>query len=472
MIEETFSGFSPELDFNSSIFVPALLARKDAAELAPSSLPRLDLYSSDLSAPHKNIELPVEVWSNIFSFVGHIPGVLELYDYTSIAACTRDVHGICLNDAFKSTMKDKLACSLVCKFWNKMVAPFLFQHLRITSGDHACAIAYAFDRSSLDPAAGKGTGKWTLRIDLALEGVHNWTDREQEAVLKIIKCCPNLISFSDIHCNGDIASQFDSNAFIRYLGQHSKVRRLEVRLSRGTVQCIEESLADTLEILWVDSMAAMSSTGDTVRLPKLRAWFGIGCGGYSRIFELPNLRACAFDNKTPRTGFPFSKDTIEYLEVEDGILSEMSSFTSLSVLTTNVVDLLALFDGDQSAKQFANQSAERILIRDCDSSLQQRIFRRSRDYKSIDSRFRDLEHILVHLTSPSYFPHLRSIGIFMAVSPETRPSLDPISMSERWVNNFRERGIRLQISEGAKEWVGNVWTDVDYDGYGAEAVDD
>ena len=201
------------------------------------------------STPFQPTTIPVEIWSKIFSMAVYIPGAYDIQDYSAILAFTRDTHGICLQDVFWQSMRTKLACSRVCKYWNAISQPFLFQYLRIESGKQACAIANALEQAPQGTDE-KGGGKWTLRVDLALEGEHVWELVHDEAMGKIFRHCENLVCFSDAFSKWCIGSQA-SERIIRRLAGNSKFKRLEMKNFHNTLSVIEKTFGDTLEVLWL-----------------------------------------------------------------------------------------------------------------------------------------------------------------------------------------------------------------------------
>lgn len=463
MIEEPLWDAS-QIDFHSSLLVLAQLERRNRDMLHFSELEARRSRELSATVPQNLPELPVEIWFKIFSFVTHIPGVYELYDYQSIAAFTRDIHGICLNERFKSTMNSKLACSLVCKSWNRMIEPFLLEYLRIRSGNQACAIAHILEGSSWDTCASEGAGRWTRRIDFVLEGSYDWTFLDHTAMVKILQHCPNLVCFSNITCSDEVLRRCNLDTIITQLGKHTRLKRLEVKSEKNTLTSIEDSLANTLEILWVDGTSTTGSSSIKC-MPKLRAWLGIGHGMYHSNLDLPVLRACAFENCALRETFLLA-DKIEYLEVNNNrpmeVLTDLSACPRLLVLSTTILNLWSLLDHVTLAANFTSKSIERILINDCESILHKRIFTpESSLYWS------KVDRVLAYLTSQSNFPNLRCIGIFAAVSTRKKylgisPAFE-IMTSQNWLKNCHERKIKLEISEGAMEWVGDEWREVLYD---------
>lgn len=399
------------------------------------------------SIPH----LPVEIWSRIFEFATFIPGCMDIDDYPAIAAFTRDHHGICLSNRFKTSMQSKGSFSLVCKYWNAIVQPLRFQHLQITSGEHACVIARILEDMKSGQKDQEGPGKWTLRIDLVLEGVHVWSSRHTRAMSRIFKRCRNLLCFSAA-LSVDDARTLGLSAIIQELGLNPKLKRMEVQLDDGVLQAINKFLGDQLQVLWL--MPYNASTyppipTQKIFMPNLRALIATS-DSMEHIdgFDLPNLRACILDWGI--VDHPVvNKNIVEYLSV-----SRINDWNLWPNLTTISVSTRVLFlQKYRLQRTLQHSKIECIIFEGIDFK------RRKLPDGSMHSQ---LEENLMIWLSPYQFPKLRCIKIRLPIMNGThRTQWLPEEEKPFWCAWFhacRSCGVQIEVSEGAMEWTEDHWT--------------
>ncbi|GBE82110.1 hypothetical protein SCP_0404900 [Sparassis crispa] len=223
------------------------------------------------------MRLPPELWLKIFSDVAYIPGALTHEDDHAIASFAKDNFGICLHRRFRETMDAKLAISSVCRAWNSLVTKFLFQYLLVKSGAQAVLTASALERrQGCSQYSCDGPGRWTIRLELALEGVHIWRKEHTHALIRIFCHCPNLTVFSNAFCTTDAYFLFMSGIMdtLSAVVSRSTLRRLELKGTFPMLETVVANVAPSLEVLWLipPPKAMLPSQQDVQKLhfPKLR----------------------------------------------------------------------------------------------------------------------------------------------------------------------------------------------------------
>ncbi|KIM48726.1 hypothetical protein M413DRAFT_84482 [Hebeloma cylindrosporum] len=186
-------------------------------------------------------ELPAEIWTKVFAFATRIPGALDIEDSSAIAGFTRDHPGICIDNRYRAAMRIKTAANLVCKYWKNIMQRHLFEYIRITSGAQACLAAEALRK------APGSLGQKTLRIDIALEGVHAWKTTHAKALFQIFESCPNLVCFSTAFSTVE-PGVYTHESLFEILACHRHLKRVEVNIDHlGTMMALERVLGDRLQ---------------------------------------------------------------------------------------------------------------------------------------------------------------------------------------------------------------------------------
>ncbi|KAI0780679.1 hypothetical protein BD413DRAFT_619235 [Trametes elegans] len=254
--------------------------------------------------PRATRELPPEVWLRILAYATHIPGALAHDDGETMVAFVRDKYGISLHRRHREATDLLLAASRVCKTWTPLVTEFLFQYIMVKSGDHAIEIANVLERYERDALNRNSAGRWTLRLELALEGVHRWGNEHALAVARIFVCCPNVSVFSTAFCTPDVGLYCDRH-FVRVMrgvGTRLSLQRLELRGYATILEAILPPLAPTLEVLWLlpCQRAAQNGVLDPMHFPRMHTLVvadGFGWGGPPPTWTLPALATlCTEDN--------------------------------------------------------------------------------------------------------------------------------------------------------------------------------
>ncbi|PCH37843.1 hypothetical protein WOLCODRAFT_135874 [Wolfiporia cocos MD-104 SS10] len=219
--------------------------------------------------------LPVELWLIILSIATHIPGAYDCNNEHAVACFVEDEDGICLRRLHREATNTILSACLVCKAWAEISNEFLFRYLLVLDGAHAIRIASALGNSGPKSASSDSPGRWTRRLELAMEGVHIWTQEHKRALIRIFRSCPKLTVFSTAFCTSDVYLwQYLGLAHVVCNGlQGSRLRRLELKYDSALLRTLLPHLAPTLEVVWVlppiDRRTAGHPEQCTFALPKV-----------------------------------------------------------------------------------------------------------------------------------------------------------------------------------------------------------
>lgn len=383
-------------------------------------------------------ELPVEIWSVIIDLATFIPGAYNTHDYSSMAAFMFDSRGVCARQRFESTMKDKLAISLVCKRLNAICEPFLFKHLRITSGAQACAVLNALRN-------GTDIGNKTTRIDLALEGNHAWTKGYTIAMMSIFLCCPNLVSFSTLFCDPDPWA-YSLPSLIESLAKHNDVRRVEVKAERDVLRNLADFLQD-LEVLWLlpCHRRIPLDVNDCYHMPKLRALIvSENCDAEVRKIEAPKLRACVIQKNNISILPSIRPEEIEYLSALDAprTISTLEMWPNLRTLSVKYEELATRNIDWPGGLRHPN--LEYIVIEDLSHGFL---------YGVSSKRLQDNMKSIIDL---DIFPYLRCIRIHQLFEKDALPESEAYIRWE-WLRMCLKSGLRVEMLQGNVERTENQW---------------
>ncbi|KDR73648.1 hypothetical protein GALMADRAFT_251425 [Galerina marginata CBS 339.88] len=457
---------SPMVQSKTETQVPELEDDNRLQSVQQSSL-------ADLHPPCIASLVPIEIWCKIFGLATHIPGAYDIDDYAAIAAFARDTDGICISNRFKATMDTKLACSLVCKYWNAIIQRFLFEYIRIRSGAQACAVAEALAKIPQGEDAKDGPGKWTIRVDLALEGVHSWSSSHDEAMSRIFGCCRNLVCFSTVFSSGTFPDRPKENGLptevIQYLwpGQNPRLKRLEILFSGwGVLPGIEAAFGNSLEVLWIDTPRyTLRKWEGRLLFPKVRTLIATPCcGALLHQLQLPNIRACVVEDEESPISFIPNTRLVEYVSLSDS-RAVFCGFDAWQNLATLSVEMEALISFDIT-KDFQLPSLECILIHGMEFwDLCQTIARENNDLYS-NGPISRIQGNLTRIVARSSCPNLRWAKIFRPVHAlRYRQSVadEGREFWTNWVRTCNAHGIRLGVSDGGAEWSGDEWKEVTHD---------
>ena len=175
-------------------------------------------------------KLPPEVWLRIFDHATHVPGAYACNDGPTLLAYAADQHGIALHYRHREATNTMLSASLVCKAWASLASEFLFRYLIVRSGEHTIKIAKTLDSLASHPLHPSSPSQFTLRLELFLEGVHEWKISHTITLAFILSRCPNIRVFSTAFMSVDAlySTRHFMNA-MQVVGLRSTLRRLELK---------------------------------------------------------------------------------------------------------------------------------------------------------------------------------------------------------------------------------------------------
>lgn len=418
-------------------------------------IPETQEYDPPIKVP----ELPAEIWTKIFAFATRIPGAFDLEDSSAIAGFTRDHHGICINNRYQAAMRTKTAATLVCKYWNNIIQRHLFEYIRIMSGAQARLAAEA-----LRNAPGN-LGKKTLRIDIALEGVHISTNTHRKSILQIFESCPNLVCFSTAFST-DEPSVYTHEVLFEILARHRHLKRLEIKIDHlGTMAALERVLGDRLQVLWLVPhhrlrLPPKVPEGQEYHLPKLHTLVTLRCCEYfTSHLEVPNLRACIMDQSECSTLPSCDKEKIKYIRIrpEHPVIAHLQQWSSLETFSIHYKELAHQVISWPMG--FQHSKLQCMIIEDVDYGW------RVRGTKvAAASPMFSLDHLqenLLHLISQELFPRLRCARIFLPLQRSSSVYMDGVKNIWRtWLQECKSRGIRIEVSQGQEESTADYWTEI------------
>jgi hypothetical protein len=417
------------------------------------------LETHEYGAPIKVPELPAEMWTKIFAFATRIPGAFDLEDTSAIAGFTRDHHGICINNRYQAVMRTKTAATLVCKYWNNIIQRYLFEYIRIKSGAQACLAAEA-----LRNAPGN-LGEKTLRIDIALEGAHIWTNAHRKAIFQILESCPNLVCFSTAFST-DEPSVYTHEALFETLACHRHLKRLEIKVDYlRTMAVLEKVLGDRLQVLWLVPhrlhLPPKVLAGQEFHFPKLHTLVTLRCGeNFTRYLEVPNLRACIMEQSASSTLPLCDKGKIKYVRIrsERLVIAHLQQWSSLETFSIHYNELAHRVISWPT--EFQQSKLQCIMIENVDYGwgIQGTTVAAA---SLMPSSFDHLQENLLHLISQEQFPRLRCARIFLPLQRSSSVCLDRVKHIWRiWLRECKFRGIRIEVSLGQEESTADYWTEI------------
>jgi hypothetical protein len=401
-----------------------------------------------------------ELWLRIFEFATWIPGAFETSNPDIISAFIRDHYGITLHRRFSETNQLKLNLSVVCKQWYRLVTQHLFEYILINSGQQALKVASALE-DRLYWNGGRGPGWWTVRLEVALEGVHHWRSKHCDALSRILDNCPNLQVLSTAFCSID--HTFPHSAFVSALtNKKLTVKRLEVRGNVSNVNALVSEFASTLEVLWLLAPRGIWGTAPlaALYLPKLHTLNSSLCSPQSmltRTWTLPFINTLHIESRLDLepyletygqqlqrvfipSGFPLS-----------AVLSHCPSLQSFSIgLSHLITDCLTELLPQPNTRFIYIEFGESVIhiedfvdisplsIKRCETLARNLIALASKDV------FPSLEYIRLFLPSRGFFSYRYAPPIFL-------------DMWESWFTRCATKGIFIQGSYGADDQTADIW---------------
>ncbi|KAF8634082.1 hypothetical protein AX15_001084 [Amanita polypyramis BW_CC] len=409
-------------------------------------------------------ELPPEVWQKIFHMAVQLPGAYSHTDVDGFVAFTRDQYGVCAQTRFKAVMSTKLSISLVCSTWNALITRHMFEYVLVESGPQTLRIADAFARhASVINNYNKRSRPawWTVRLELALDPAHTWTQEHSLALAYIIKGCPNLTCFSTAFCVGD-PPPLDNSPILAALAESPSVKRVELKTDIPSLKLIASSLSQSLEMVWVRPSRRACEDQDpwACSLPNLHTF--VSHFQFGRVLDhldLPSLDTVIVNDTCDRSSIiNKSGSHLQYLSVSDIAIT-----LPLLPLCQNLVTLAVNFH-EVTLRNFTLifktmrlSNVERLVIEgnsDIDLSWW---------FTAKPARHSEcLRKNLTSLASAETFPNLRSVRLVLPLcvekivqDPDARCNWRCIWSS--WFTACNERGIAVETAYDSQEWSTNEW---------------
>ncbi|RPD66420.1 hypothetical protein L226DRAFT_566854 [Lentinus tigrinus ALCF2SS1-7] len=185
-----------------------------------------------------------------------------------------DTHGISVHRRHRETTDTMLAATRVCKKWAPIALDFLFKYLLIKSGDHAVEIATALEQQASRARAGACVGGRTVRLELALDGVHVWNEAHTLAFERIVAACSNITVLSTAFSTG--SGPLVHTAALAHALELSELpstlRRLELSGNGIVFDSILPRFSRSLDALWIRPTGhteLAKTTSGPVEFPRL-----------------------------------------------------------------------------------------------------------------------------------------------------------------------------------------------------------
>ncbi|KAK2466704.1 hypothetical protein APHAL10511_000962 [Amanita phalloides] len=402
--------------------------------------------------------LPPELWQKIFRYAIRLPGAYSHSDVDAFVAFTRDPHGICAHSRFKAVMATKLALSLVCSTWNSLITRHMFEYVLIKSGSQALRIADAF---AAHQSRRSHPGRWTTRLEVALDDAHTWTREHGQALAYIIKHCPNLVCFSTAFCTGDPVL-LHSLPVISALAGSLTVKRMELKTDLPALKALACPLSQSLEMLWLLPSRAASEDPDpwTCHFPNLHTFVSnFQFGRISDHLELPSLDALVVGNSCDRTSMINKGGRhLQYLSVSDIAMTLPLLPTCQNLLTLAINFHEVTFRNFGFLFKDLILSNVRRLVIEGHSDIDLSWWFTTRPAKHSEC----LRKNLLSFASAETFPSLQNVQLVLPLSVE-RISHDSIgtrnwhSIWSSWFTTCNKRGITVETAYGSQQWSTNEW---------------
>ncbi|KAI0647316.1 hypothetical protein C8Q79DRAFT_619918 [Trametes meyenii] len=417
--------------------------------------------STVTSRQHRRVRnIPPEVWLRVFAYATYIPGAFEHDDGQAMVAFSRDKYGIVVHRRHREATNLMLNASRVCKTWTSLATEFIFRYILVRSGDHAVQVAAALGRYDHNFA-----GRWAIRLELALEGVHRWDDEHTTALARIFAFCPNVTIFSTAFSTAD-ASLFQDRQFLRAMHDVSmrpNLRRLELRGDATLLETVLPPLATNLESLWLlpSRRTAPNRVFDPMQFPLVHTFVlseGFGWGGPPSNWIMPALNTLCTedDHLTAHAQMKLG----EFFEAHGPQLQHLATcrptFECLNHCTNLVEWTLpcgVLFDASRFAPaELLPPTIRRLTLTDDVST----------------TYMLRLDHItlLVDWLGAELLPALESIGFLLPLGRHLRRQRVRNDW-EKVINllhkHSRRRGVRLEASIGGDEHTARVWAPLSLD---------
>ena len=356
-------------------------------------------------------------------------------------------------------MNTKLALSRVCRCWNVLARQVLFQYIIIRDGKHALAISDALK----DCAGSNKLGLSTIRLEIALEGVHIWTEEHTYAVLRIFESCPNLVCFSTAFSTAD-PSVFQSTRLIHALRSHQSLKRVELKTDTEIIEALAEAVP-SVQVLWLLPCRRQHTAvvQRTLTFPNLHTLISEYEGGtYMRGLTLPALRAIKIPHELHMPSLVL--EDVEFLDVHNfsRILPTIHRWANLKTMTIRNFELTN--DVYPWSECIPNTSVECIIIEWIQGSQSaSRLMQWAIDDLSpLETMLKALSTNLLQLIST--FLGLRSLRFLIPCQTTilTFPDEDLRQIWGKWLEKCDALMIILEVSQGLEKISADEYQVIDH----------
>ncbi|KII95224.1 hypothetical protein PLICRDRAFT_693472 [Plicaturopsis crispa FD-325 SS-3] len=144
------------------------------------------------STPVPVPSLPPELWLSIIDFATYVPEIMEpdIYDYADAGLRKQRLRRL-----LKTSLVTKRSIVRVCRFWNHIGTPYLYEALYIRLERMLPLLSDTLtlsDRLSLNPGSASSLGSQTKRLDIGLHDTYTLSPTELDTLGDIIRRLPNL----------------------------------------------------------------------------------------------------------------------------------------------------------------------------------------------------------------------------------------------------------------------------------------
>ncbi|KAK2464187.1 hypothetical protein APHAL10511_003644 [Amanita phalloides] len=175
-----------------------------------------------IKLPHPPVDLPPELWLEIFQFCTHVHREASIVPLDPFAPRHVSTNVMAPNSPSMS-LRTKLSLVLVCRSWREIAMPLLYRYVVIRSPSRANALLdvlrSSFRRTKImdKHATLGGYGYWTKHIEIYTHARGAHTLQFLQTLFYIFQYCPNLDILAG-SWNHDLPLEF-TNSITRLYGQ-------------------------------------------------------------------------------------------------------------------------------------------------------------------------------------------------------------------------------------------------------------
>jgi hypothetical protein len=408
------------------------------------------------------LHLPPEIWLEVFGHATWIPGALNVDDHEAITAYSSDEHAVCLQAAYNSAVETMQSIRLVCAGWLSIAAPLTLQYCMIRSGRQATRLESLLKAYAIAHPDQRSYGWYTKRLEIFLEGAHEWDILHTNTIIRILDHCPNLQIFSSAHCTveGDI---FNGSKLAARLAER-RLLRLEMRADHSLILA---AIGGYLRVLCITASKRISPAFKDIQLslPALRLVILSHC-------DTPLVTLMKEWNMPDLTAFAIASPSAEGLPNIDSIICGIRHLalpSALSILPA-MRSCHLLVSLDISLNRSALVPFGRVGLQ---IALRQLTIRNCVDFSRPATWYNNSQNARQHLylrdclnsvVSQRTFPALECIRLVLPAAhgwlPPDRLGDVPSALTDVWAPWFeecRELNIGVLAARGAEQAVADVW---------------